>query len=59
MTRRKLSYRPVFLSVLTFCLITLQPDLYGGGTSGFSDALFSLLARYGDFSLPVFLLLPC
>lgn len=59
MTRRKLSYRPVFLSVLTFCLITLQPDLYGSGTSGFSDALFSVLARYGDFSLPVFLLLPC
>ena len=59
MTRRKLSYRPVFLSVLTFCLITLQPDLYGGGTSGFSGALISALARYGEFSLPVFLLLPC
>lgn len=59
MTRGKLPYRPVFLSVLTFCLITLQPDLYGGGTSGFSDAVFSILARYRDFSLAVFLLLPC
>lgn len=57
MTRRKLLYRPVILSVLTFCLITLKPEMYGGAT-GFWDAVFSILARYGEFSLLTFLLLP-
>lgn len=58
MVRMKHPNRTAILSVLTFCLITLKPELYGGGTSGVLEALSSVLACYGEFSLQTFLLLP-
>ena len=51
-------YKPLLLAFLTFCLITQQPDLYSGGTSGFFDTFLSLLSGYHDFSLAALLLFP-
>ncbi len=58
MSRLKLRYRPLLLSLLTFCLITQQPDLFSSDTEGFFQSFASLLAGYGEFSLLTFLLLP-
>ena len=52
------SYKPVVLSILTFCLITQHPDLYAGETFSFFDFIVSLLSVYEDFSLLTVLLLP-
>lgn len=51
-------YNPLLLALLTFCLVTLKPDLHAGGSSGVFDMFVSLLSGYQAFSLPVFLLLP-
>lgn len=58
MARRKFQHRPLLFSLLTFFLITLEPDLYGIDTPGFFESIVEILARYKDFSLPTFLLLP-
>lgn len=51
-------HRPLILSVITFCLVTQQPHLYGGGTMDLFESIVSLLSGYGEFSLAVFLLFP-